>query len=56
VANWGIKLIKTLININMNSTRMRIRMKKKGLRRISKRPIYQLQTNFFEKRKNVIYL
>ena len=60
MANWGIKIIKkiikTLININMNSTRMRLRMKKKGLRRFSKMPICQTLQEFFEKRKNLIYL
>jgi hypothetical protein len=47
---------KNFDKINMNSTRMRMRMKKKGLRGFSKLPICQLKKKFFEKRKNLIYL
>ena len=60
MGNWGFLIIKiiikTLVNINMNSTRMRIRMKKKGLRKISKRTKGQVLQELFEKRKNLIYL
>ena len=56
MANWGLKIIKTLVNINMNSTRMRMRMRKKGLRRFSKRTKGQVLQELFEKRKNLIYL
>ena len=56
MANWGLKIIKTLININMNSSRMRMRMKKKGLRKISKRTFGQVLKRLIEKRKNLIYL